>query len=175
MNILIDELVNRGAKKETVLGLFKLFNDYNYLKEDEKTINGNSNVIHETLKKEISIKLIEIYNSVYDNPNFIKPIYFDYILKIEYDGLPSNINSTETSFYYFNSLKKGEKKTIEKIGNLIIFTKYEELKKNIKIYFSDRPIETSIQYVTQNDFNIKYNNLLRLLKEISEKNNSKLK
>lgn len=175
INILINELENKGAKRDTVLELFKLFNDYNYLKEEEKTINGYANIIHEIIKKEISIRLIEIYNSVYNNPDFIKPIYFDYILEIESDGISSNIISTEMSLYYFNSLKKGEKTVIEKNGNFTYFIKYEDLKRNREVHLSDGVIGTSITYVTQDNFTIKYNNSLKMLEELKEKNNSKFK
>lgn len=177
MNILIDELVNKGARKDTVLELFKLFNDYNYLKEDEK-FDGNFNIIQETLKKEISIKLIEIYNSVYDNPDFIKPIYFDYILKIKGDRIPSYILSSESSFYYFNSQKKEEKTAIEKEVDVTKFIKYEELKKYTEEHNSNGIVKNIVSFVTQDDFNDfirKYNNFLMMLKETNEKNNSKLK
>lgn len=180
MNILIDELVNKGARKDTVLELFKLFNDYNYLEEDEKTINDNLNIIHETLKKEISIKLIEIYNSIYNTPDFIKPIYFDYILKIELDGKTSNVSSTETSFYYFNSLKKDTFSEIKNLENGIKHTvEYRNLIKETISSYQDNKNRTISEHIvskiTQEDFTLKYNNLLRMLNEDKEKLNFKRK
>lgn len=176
MNILINALKDKGVHKEDTLELFKLFNDYNFLKKEERTINGAVNDINEKLKIQISIKLIEIYNTVYNTPDTIKPIYREYMWQIQSDGIPViGLEREDIYYYYFNSQKKGP---FEKFENDCIIIYHQDRK---EIIFSSlesingktvKKNETTIDKINQSDFNELYENLLN---KYTEKENAKTK
>ncbi len=94
IDILVEALEKKGLLKDDIFELFSLINQYNKEYFVNKDVPASINI-----KIDLIQKLVESYNIINNNPNYISPLFWLYLENIEYPW------DDEQNFYYFNTTK----------------------------------------------------------------------
>lgn len=141
INILISALVNKGLLKEEIQRMFYLINEYNFA--ENKYSLETSYIISELYKK-----LFESYNIINENPDFVDPLFYDFLCDIDNPYILPETDTTK-NIYFFNTSKIKqniipnsirEKKTI--IYNPDKQIDCQVKQKVVTEYYKDREIRT---------------------------------
>lgn len=113
IDILIDALIEKGIEKEKIEEMFYLLNKYNF--EENKTSIESGKLIFEVQKI-----LFECYNIIYNNPEFINPLFYNYFSQMGNPYIQPSYK-TDENIYFFN------KRKVNKVFNSIYYHNDHEI------------------------------------------------
>ena len=139
VDLIINELENKGLSKTQINELFDIVNNFNktYFIE-KKQLKEDINPI----KIQLIDKLREAYNVIYKDQTVVKPIYYAYLNRIA--SFPHDRTNIIENFYYFNTLKKSENLTNNMVINDKINLTNSKLSEDGTIYNYTRQIERKV-------------------------------